>query len=271
MGAAKLAKIKGRLNMNETLPACAILGLGYLGRPLAQKFYENGYEVTAIKRHLTSDDINLPIQLDAIDLNQPNAFQTALPHWADKPTWFCLLPPSSLHDYTAALQQWLQLAESLDVQHIIFTSSTSVYGDEVRECDETSPLNPQTDNAKQIAAVENLLLNSAIPNIDILRLGGLYSAERHPVTRLVLKHNISGGKQPVNVVHQDLAVAALFQTALNPAGKRIKNVVEPKHPTRAEFYTAEAAKLGLPAPDFNPDDQSSGKIVNTVCAHGLSL
>ncbi|WP_165010900.1 SDR family oxidoreductase [Neisseria yangbaofengii] len=257
--------------MKETLPAYAIFGLGYLGRALAQKLYENGYEVAAVKRRLTSDDINLPIQLDAVNLNQPDGFQTALQHCADKPTWFCLLPPSSLNDYTATLQQWLQSAESLNVQHIIFTSSTSVYGDEAREYDETDPLQPQTEKAKQIAAVEALLLNSRIPNVDILRLGGLYSAERHPVTRLVLKHNISGGKHPVNVVHQDLAVAALFRTALNPDGKRIKNVVEPNHPTRAEFYAAEAAKLGLPAPDFNPDDQSSGKIVNTVCVHGLSL
>ncbi|MGN6854925.1 SDR family NAD(P)-dependent oxidoreductase, partial [Neisseria sp. P0018.S001] len=38
-----------------------------------------------------------------------------------------------------------------------------------------------------------------------------------------------------------------------------------------EFYTAEAAKLGLPAPDFIVDDKSNGKIVNTVCADGLSL
>lgn len=258
--------------MNATRRACAILGLGYLGRPLAQKLYENGYDVAAVKRRLTSDDINLPIRLDALDLNRTDGFQTALrQHWAGKPTWFCLLPPSALDDYAATLQQWLQLAESLDVQHIIFTGSTSVYGDQVRECDETSPLSPQTDSAKQIAAVEKLLLDSRIPHVDILRLGGLYCAERHPVTRLALKRNISGGRQPVNVLHRDSAVAALFQTALNPGGKRIKNVVEPNHPARAEFYSAEAAKLGLPAPDFDPLDNSGGKIVNTVCLHGLSL
>ncbi|WP_416190853.1 SDR family oxidoreductase [Neisseria sp. CCUG12390] len=258
--------------MDKTLPDCAILGLGYLGRPLAQKLYENGCEVAAVKRHLTSDDINLPIWLDTADLNRAAVFQTALwQHWRNKPTWFCLLPPSALDDYVSTLQQWLRLAESFGVNHIIFTGSTGVYGDEVRECDETSPICPQTDNAKQIAAAEALFLNSRIPNVDILRLGGLYSAERHPVTRLLLKKNIGGGRQPVNVVHQDLAVAALFQTALNPNGRSIKNVVEPNHPSRAEFYAAEAAKLGLPAPDFDPDDHRGGKIVNTVCAYGLSL
>ena len=56
------------------LPDISILGLGYLGLPLAQKFYEQGSQVAAVKRNLTSDDINLPIELDIIDLNQDDIF-----------------------------------------------------------------------------------------------------------------------------------------------------------------------------------------------------
>ncbi len=251
-----------------TVPHCAILGLGYLGRSLAQKLYEHGSHIAAIKRHLSSDDINLPIQLEIADLNRTEVFQTASSplwqHWADKPTWFCLLPPSALHDYHATLQQWLTLAEHFGVQHLIFSSSTSIYGDRVRLCNEHTAPEPQTESARQILAVEQLLLNSRIPNIDILRFGGLYSAERHPVSRLILKKHISGGKQPVNVVHRDLAVHALFQTACHPQGKRIRNIVEPNHPSRAEFYHAEAEKYGLPTPDFDPEDNRDGKIVTTL-------
>ena len=54
----------------NTSPDASILGLGYLGRPLAQKLYEHDSRVAAIKRSLTSDDINLPVHLDTIDLNQ---------------------------------------------------------------------------------------------------------------------------------------------------------------------------------------------------------
>ena len=86
--------------MNTIPPDCAILGLGYLGLPLAQKLYKRGSRVCAVKRSLTSDDINLPIRLDTADLNRPDVFQTAFwQHWADKPTWFCLLPPSPLTHY----------------------------------------------------------------------------------------------------------------------------------------------------------------------------
>ena len=170
--------------MNTTPPDCAILGLGYLGLPLAQKLYERGSRVCAVKRSLTSDDINLPIRLDTADLNRPDVFQTAFwQHWADKPTWFCLLPPSPLAHYADTLKQWLALAEHMGVQHIVYTSSTSVYGNAVRVCDENTPPDPQTETAVQILAAEKILLAGRIPHIDILRLGGLYSATRHPLDR----------------------------------------------------------------------------------------
>ena len=159
----------------------------------------------------------------------------------------------------------------MGVQHIVYTSSTSVYGNAVRVCDENTLPDPQNETAVQILAAEKILLAGRIPHIDILRLGGLYSATRHPLNRLLLKNNIRRGRQPVNVVHQDSAVAALFQTALHPQGRRIRNIVEPSHPARAEFYAAEAAKLGLPAPDFDSADRSGGKIVNTVFGNILSL
>ena len=116
------------------LPDISILGLGYLGLPLAQKCYEQDSQVAAIKRNLTSDDINLPIELDIIDLNQDDIFHssTLWQNHINKPTWFCLLPPSSLNHYADTLKKWIQLAEQSKVKHIIFTSSSSVYGDQAR-------------------------------------------------------------------------------------------------------------------------------------------
>lgn len=143
----------------------SILGLGYLGLPLAQKFYEQGSQVAAVKRNLTSDNINLPIELDIIDLNQDDIFHSSAlwQNHINKPTWFCLLPPSSLNHYADTLKKWIQLAEQSKVQHIIFTSSTSVYGNQARICDETTPPDPQTESARQILTIEQALLESAVP------------------------------------------------------------------------------------------------------------
>lgn len=241
---------------------CAILGMGYLGRPLAEKLHESGREVAALKRYITSDDVNLPIALDSVDLNQHalrdlNIWQT----WRNKPVWICLLPPSALADYTGVLSSWLALAREYGVTHVIYGSSTSVYGNEERLCHEDTPLAPTGSSAEKVCAAEQLFLNSGMANIDILRFGGLYSAARHPLTSLLKRRNIAGAHQPVNMLHQDRAVAALVQAADSPAGVRIRNIVENSHPSKYLFYAQEARKLGLPAADFDMDDHQTGKTV----------
>lgn len=246
-------------------PDCAILGMGYLGRPLAEKLFEHGSRVSALKRWLTSDDINLPVSLDAADLNRPQIFEADFwQTWADKTVWFCLLPPSAVADYPTVLAGWLQLAKRFGTGHIVFAGSTSVYGDAVRECSEHIPPNPQTESARKILQAEELLMQSGIANIDILRLGGLYSAERHPLSALLKRSRIAGAQMPVNMLHQSRAVAALHLAACTPSGLRVRNIVEPHHPPKHEFYRAEAAKLGLPAADFDMADSRSGKTVTTA-------
>ncbi|MDO5639719.1 MAG: SDR family NAD(P)-dependent oxidoreductase [Neisseria sp.] len=247
-------------------PDAAILGLGYLGRPLAQKLYEQGAQVAALKRRLTSDDINLPIRLDCADLNDARVFQTAFwqQHWADKSIWFGLLPPSPLHDYEAVIRRWTALAVQFGVKHIVFASSIGVYGDDARECDEHSRPQPQTASAARSLAAECILTGSGIAHIDILRLGGLYSAERHPLHSLLKRSPVGGARKPVNMLHRDAAVAALRLAAATPSGIRIRNIVEPQHPPKHEFYRAEAAKLGLPAADFDLNDTGGGKTVHTA-------
>ncbi|MFV2028927.1 SDR family NAD(P)-dependent oxidoreductase [Neisseria sp. S1] len=248
-------------------PDSAILGLGYLGRPLAEKLDQHGSRIAALKHRLTSDEINLPIQLSCANLNEAESLNAPFwqQYWADKPVWFCLLPPSPFGNrYNSILEQWLKLAQTYGIQHIIYGSSISVYGNSPRECDEDTVPDPQTESARNICTFEQQLLDSAVPNIDILRLGGLYSATRHPLNSLLKRNNISGAYAPVNMLHQDRAVSALFYAACNPQGKRIRNLVEPEYLPKYQFYRAEAAKLGLPEPIFDMDDLAQGKIVGTL-------
>ncbi|MBF0802779.1 MULTISPECIES: SDR family NAD(P)-dependent oxidoreductase [unclassified Neisseria] len=244
-------------------PDCAILGMGYLGKPLAEKMFENGSRISALKRQSVS--ANLPVNLHTADLNHPRVFEADFwQTWADKPLWFCLLPPSAVADYPALLAGWLQLARNFGIKHIVYAGSTSVYGDAARPCSEHTAPEPQTESACKIYRVEKLLRESGIPNIDILRLGGLYCAKRHPLHSLLKCSNLTGAHRPVNMLHRNRAVAALHRAAVTPAGLRIRNIVEAQHPTQYNFYRTEAAKLGLPEPAFNLGDQSGGKTVYTV-------
>lgn len=249
----------------HTYPNTAILGMGFLGRPLAEQLYSYGSHIFALKQHLTSDDINLPISLTTTDLNQPTVFQEPFwQQWSECPLWICLLPPSAVSDYANTVQKWVTLAESHQVEHLIYASSTSVYGNTPRHCTEHTPTDASTPSSQKIIAAENILQNSRIKNIDILRFGGLYHSERHPITSLLQRPHITGAHQPVNMIHRDYAIAALLHAAATPSGHRLRNIVEPTHPSKYEFYQQEAIKLGLPVPNFDLTDTQSGKIVDTA-------
>ena len=255
----------GRLKMLNS-SAYAITGMGYLGRPLAERLFESGDNVVALKRLLTSDDVNLPVELDIADLNDADVFKANFwqQNWVGKTVWFWLIPPSALADYAEKVAQWGKLAKKLGAKHLIFASSISVYGNADRMCDENSAVQPQSEAAKVISEAEQKLQVSGVENIDILRLGGLYCGERHPLNSLLRKNHIAGAFQPVNVLHRSLAVNALAQAAIRPNGMRIRNIVEPSHPVKHDFYRAEAQKLGLPEADFDMSDTTGGKTVNTL-------
>ena len=237
--------------MEKSVNRVWIAGAGYLGVPLAQQLQAASYAVSVSSR-TPREGVNWHAWDFAAHSAQQD-FQSA-------DTWVVLLPPSSGNDYVAHMHHLCAQAQQLHTAHVVYASSTSVYGSEARVCDEESRVAPESANAQQIAMCEQIWLNSGLPHISILRLGGLYDDERHPVRRLSGRVAIQGGKHPVNVVSRSQAVATLAQH-IAQAQNGIFNVVAAAHPSRAEFYSQEALRLGLPLPEFDASDESSGKTV----------
>jgi len=237
--------------MEKSVNRVWIAGAGYLGVPLVQQLQADDYAVSASSRTPREG-----VVWHAWDF----AAHSALQDIQAANTWVVLLPPSSGSDYVAHMHHLCEQAQQLHTAHVVYASSTSVYGSEARVCDEESRVAPESANAKQIAMCEQIWLNSGLPHISILRLGGLYDDERHPVRRLSGRVAIQGGKHPVNVVSRSGAVAALAHHVAHAQGG-IFNVVETAHPSRSEFYSQEALRLSLPLPEFDASDASDGKTV----------
>ena len=237
--------------MEKSVIRVWIAGAGYLGVPLAQQLQAAAYSVCASSRTPREG-----VVWQAWDF----AAHSALQDFQAANTWVVLLPPSSGNDYVAHMRHLCAQAQQLQLAHVVYASSTSVYGSEARVCDEKSRVAPESDNAKQIVMCEQIWQNSGLPCISILRLGGLYDDERHPVRRLSGRVAIKGGKHPVNVVSRSGAVAALARHVAHAQGG-VFNVVEAAHPSRSEFYSQEALRLGLPLPEFDASDASDGKTV----------
>ena len=237
--------------MEKSVNRVWIAGAGYLGVPLVQQLQADDYAVSASSRTPREG-----VVWHAWDF----AAHSALQDFQAANTWVVLLPPSSGSDYVAHMRHLCAQAQQLHTAHVVYASSTSVYGSEARVCDEESCVAPESDHAKQIVRCEQIWQNSGLPCVSILRLGGLYDDERHPVRRLSGRVAIQGGKHPVNVVSRSSAVAALAQHVTHSQGG-ILNVVETAHPSRSEFYSQEALRLGLPLPEFDASDESDGKTV----------
>ncbi|MDO5687293.1 MAG: NAD(P)H-binding protein [Neisseria sp.] len=238
-----------------TQTSLLILGKGYLGAPLAAHLRAAGHCVAATRR-TADDDLTQAFALDDFD---PRA--AAVQSWRDHAVWVCLLPPSAGANYVEHLHALLDYAEQCGVRRMVYAGSISVYGSAARLCHEDTPCAPESEAACKILAVENLLRSSRLPEIRIVRLGGLYDDARHPIHSLAGRKMLRGGRHPVNLTPRTDAVQALTAAALQSDNVLLRNVVAAAHPLRQDFYPAEARRFRLPEPHFDPHDLSSGKIV----------
>ena len=140
--------------MEKSVIRVWIAGAGYLGVPLAQQLQAAAYSVCA-SSHTPRDGV----VWQAWDF----AAHSALQDFQAANTWVVLLPPSSGNDYVAHMRHLCAQAQQLQLAHVVYASSTSVYGSEVRVCDEKSSVAPESDHAKQIVRSEQIWQSSGLP------------------------------------------------------------------------------------------------------------
>lgn len=239
----------------------AIIGLGWLGMPLAQSLVRRGVQVVGSKTTLDG--------VDAARMSGINCYQLQL-----TPELICdpddleqlmtvdalviTLPASRTADggeqYFQAVQLLVDSALAFGVPRIIFTSSTSVYGETRGRIKESSPLQPVTTAGKTLMELELWLHKLPNTSVDILRLAGLVGTDRHPGRFLAGKTNVKGGSLGVNLVHQEDVISAIELLLNLPRGGHIYNLCAPAHPRKRDFYPECARALQLTPPEFAPEE-----------------
>ncbi len=150
--------------------------------------------------------------------------------------------------YPNHIQKLSKLLASTN-QQVIMYSSTSAYNGKMRIVTESDSLpDPKSDNIILAAEGE---LKTIIPESVILRLGGLFGSDRHPVKYLAGREGISSGYAPVNLVHREDVIAATISVLSHKTQNEIFNVCSDHHPTKEELYTKLADKSGLETPSFD--------------------
>ncbi|NDV92551.1 NAD(P)H-binding protein [Alteromonas sp. 345S023] len=186
------------------------------------------------------------------------------------------IPPGrknkDLSDFTQNMLHLIDNAISHKVKHIVFISTTSVYGDSRDgNINIHTPTAPETPSAKAHVKIEQYLLDHAT-KATIVRLAGLTGPDRHPVKSLSGKH-LSAGHKRVNLVHVQDVVSALTHIIETPSTETLFHLCSNAHPKRGEYYVEAAKARGLELPVFEDTNHTaSGKCIDaTACWETLGI
>ncbi|GGW91865.1 NAD(P)-dependent oxidoreductase [Alteromonas halophila] len=193
---------------------------------------------------------------------------------ADEATLVLNIPAGRRQQDLSAYQQHMcELIDTLAdtaLSHLIFTSTTSVYGDTTSSIvTEDTPPAPDTTSAHANAVIEAHLQRKMPKRYSILRLAGLTGPDRHPVHMLAGK-SLDKGNKKINLIHSTDVVAAINVLIRKGPMNRVLHLSCTQHPKRGEYYTACAEKLLLPAPTFSGTDApATGKEVDASLSLAL--
>lgn len=248
----------------------AIVGLGWLGMPLAMALNARGWQVSGSKT--TPDGVEAArmcgingyrLELTPELLCEADDLQALLSVDALVVTLPASRTVAGGESYLLAVQQLVDSALAFDVPRILFTSSTSVYGGSDGTKQEDSPLQPESVAGKTLAELENWLHDLPGTRVDILRLAGLVGPKRHPGRFLAGKTDIADGSHGVNLVHLDDVIAAITLILEQGKGGGTWNLCALQHPPRRQFYPTVARQLGLTPPQFREGGSAStGKLID---------
>jgi len=231
------------------LNSVLIVGCGWFGTELAKTLIAQNIRVYGTTRssEKASTLRSLGIEPIILELEKNESVSTDLP---DVDSVIISISPGRGDQRTQYPNHIRKLSELLAIsnQQVIMYSSTSAYKGKHGIVTEQEA-DPDSNSENVILAAEGEL-KQMIPESVILRLGGLFGSDRHPVKYLAGRDGISNGEAPVNLVHREDVVRASIQIMKQLVKNEVFNLCSDHHPTKKELYTKLAEKLGLEIPTF---------------------
>ncbi len=259
------------MNDDTSQKTVSILGCGWLGLPLARRLLEEGFRV---RGSTTTPEKRKRLEKEGIDpyllrLDPEVECESCGRFW-EADALVLNIPPGRGRDdmeafFPAQVASVIEALEESPVRRLIFASSTSVYPARSGVAEEPDAIPGEASRASGNALLkaEKMLLEHSAFDTCVLRFGGLYGGERHPVRYLAGREELDRGDAPVNLIHRDDAVGIIRHLlSADEEASGVFNAVCDGHPPRNIYYRRSAEKRGLEPPRFAEDPHSDHTVVS---------
>lgn len=239
-----------------------VLGCGYVGEAAAIHWKKEGHTLTVTTRR-PERIAQLKECANSVILLNHQSFGAFI---EQQDALLISVAPDSPSEYHSTYletskQVIAHLANARCLKHILYTSSTSVYGDHKGAwVNEETPIHYQDENREILLQTEQNLIGCSSLNLHvcIFRLGEIYGPGREIEERLkrLHKHPFPGdGESYTNLNHIDDIVNGLDFALLNKL-QGVYNLCSDFHHTRKEFYERICQQEKIPSIQWDPERKS---------------
>ena len=230
----------------------SIIGLGWIGKPLAGALKSQGHQVigSTTSREKMQELANEGLETRLFQL-YPEPQGSGYEELFTADILYINIPPGRRKHPDAFHPQQIasiiKLIKEGSVRKVIYVSATSVYPNQNQTAREDDPLDGGiTENPALFEAEQLLWTNSGCP-LTVIRFGGLLGDNRIPGKYFSGKENVPG-HPPVNYIYRDDAIRAIQWVIEKELWNETFNLVAPEHPKKKDVYEANAKLLGFSPP-----------------------
>ncbi|MDX2362410.1 MAG: NAD(P)-binding domain-containing protein [Crocinitomicaceae bacterium] len=214
----------------------AIIGLGWLGNPLAKELMNRGHEVCgSVSSEAKLDEMSeSSLTVFKYSTNSKDKIPTSIASSTE--VLLLMVPPNkdkASDEYGKQLVAITKQFKSL--KRVVFTSSTGIYPKQYGIYREDFEF-LENEKGSTLYRAEKALENECGDQLIITRLAGLFGPKRHPVLQLQGQEYVKNPYGIINLVHQKDVIKAIY-TLLDANKSGVYNVVAPEHPYRKDYYT----------------------------------
>jgi nucleoside-diphosphate-sugar epimerase len=232
----------------------SIIGLGWLGTPLARALMHQGHEVIGSTTSLEKQKELAPKGIETVLFKlDPHPVGVGFQKLFNTDIFVITIPPRAKQQsgeyYLEQLKFLRDLLISSGSKKIIFISSTGVYPKEsgISHYTEQEIINLSNSGNPVLLRAEAIFQSNEMFESTIIRFGGLMGVDRIPIKYFSGKENIDG-ESMVNYIHQIDAVRMIEWVISRNYWNRIFNGVAPIHAKKKDVLENSAKKEGIEPP-----------------------